>query len=40
MAGVVRARKDGRMAFCAIDDHHVRLVLDRAAEHMRHGENR
>ena len=37
IAGVVRARKDGRMAFYAIDDHHVRLVLDLAAEHMRHG---
>lgn len=40
MAGVVRARKDGRMAFYAIDDHHVRLVLDLAAEHMRHGDDR
>lgn len=40
MAGVVRARKDGRMAFYAIDDHHVRLVLDLAAEHMRHGPDR
>lgn len=40
MAGVVRARRDGRMAFYAIDDHHVRLVLDLAAEHMRHGHDR
>jgi len=40
MAGVVRAGKDGRMAFYAIDDHHVRLVLDLAAEHMRHGDDR
>ncbi len=40
MAGVVRARRDGRMAFYAIDDHHVRLVLDLAAEHMRHGDSR
>lgn len=40
MAGVVRARRDGRMAFYAIDDHHVRLVLDLAAEHMRHGDDR
>lgn len=36
MAGVVRARKDGRMAYYAIEDHHVRLVLDLAAEHLRH----
>ncbi len=36
MAGVVRARRDGRMAYYAIDDHHVRLVLDLAAEHLRH----
>lgn len=36
MAGVVRSRRDGRMAYYAIDDHHVRLVLDLAAEHMRH----
>ncbi len=40
IAGVVRARKDGRMAFYAIDDHHMRLVLDLAAEHMRHGNER
>jgi DNA-binding transcriptional ArsR family regulator len=37
MAGVVRARRDGRMAYYAIEDHHVRLVLDLAAEHLRHG---
>ena len=36
MAGVVRARRAGRMAYYAIDDHHVRLVLDLAAEHLRH----
>lgn len=40
MAGVVRARRDGRMAYYAIDDHHVRLVLDLAAEHLRHGDDR
>ena len=40
MAGVVRSRRDGRMAFYAIDDHHVRLVLDLAAEHLRHGDDR
>lgn len=37
MAGLVRSRRDGRMAYYAIDDHHVRLVLDLAAEHLRHG---
>lgn len=36
MAGVVRARRDGRMAYYALKDHHVRLVLDLAAEHIRH----
>ncbi|MCU1497786.1 MAG: transcriptional regulator [Acidimicrobiales bacterium] len=36
MAGIVRFRRDGRMAYYAIDDHHVRLVLDLAAEHLRH----
>ena len=39
MAGVVRSRKDGRMAYYAIEDHHVRLVLDLAAEHLRHGDH-
>lgn len=37
MAGVVRFRRDGRMAYYAIEDHHVRLVLDLAAEHLRQG---
>lgn len=36
MAGVVRARRHGRMAYYSIQDHHVRLVLDLAAEHERH----
>lgn len=36
MAGVVRSRRDGRNAFYGIADHHVRLVLDLAAEHLRH----
>ena len=40
MAGIVRSRRDGRMAFYAIEDHHVRLVLDLAAEHLRHGAER
>lgn len=39
MAGVVRGRKDGRMSYYAIEDHHVRLVLDLAAEHLRHGDD-
>ena len=39
MAGVVRSRKDGRMSYYAIEDHHVRLVLDIAAEHLRHGDH-
>ena len=37
MAGVVRVRRDGRMAYYSVHDHHVRLVLDLAAEHLRHG---
>ncbi len=36
IAGVVRVRRHGRMAYYAIKDHHVRLVLDLAAEHLRH----
>ena len=40
MAGVVRARRAGRMAFYALADHHVRLVLDLAAEHLRHETDR
>lgn len=36
MAGVVRSRRDGRMAYYSVQDHHVRLVLDLAAEHLRH----
>lgn len=36
MAGVVRSRRDGRMAYYSVQDHHVRLVLDLAAEHVRH----
>lgn len=40
MSGIVRSRRDGRMAYYAIEDHHVRLVLDLAAEHLRHGDDR
>lgn len=40
MAGVVRASRRGRMAYYAIDDHHVRLVLDVAVDHLRHGPGR
>jgi ArsR family transcriptional regulator, lead/cadmium/zinc/bismuth-responsive transcriptional repressor len=36
MAGMVRSRRAGRMAYYAVADHHVRLVLDLAAEHLRH----
>lgn len=36
MAGVVRARREGRMAYYAIDDRRVRRVLDLAAEHLSH----
>jgi len=36
MAGVVRSRRDGRMAYYSVQDHHVRLVLNLAAEHLRH----
>lgn len=36
-AGVVRARRDGRMVFYRLDDDHVRLLLDLSREHLRHG---
>lgn len=37
MAAVVRSRREGRMVFSTVEDRHVRLVLDLAAEHLRHG---
>ena len=38
MAGVVRARRDGRMMHYGLDDAHVRLLLDLSREHVRHGD--
>lgn len=35
-AGVVRARRGGRMVFYSLTDAHVRLLLDVSAEHLRH----
>lgn len=34
--GVVKVRRDGRMAFYSLSDGHVRLLLDVAVEHARH----
>jgi DNA-binding transcriptional ArsR family regulator len=41
-AGIVRARRAGRMMYYALDDSHVRLLLDLGREHLRHarGEGR
>lgn len=36
-AGVVRARREGRMMHYRLDDAHVRLLLDVSREHLRHG---
>jgi len=36
-AGIVRKRRAGRMIFYALDDAHVRLVLELSLEHLRHG---
>jgi DNA-binding transcriptional ArsR family regulator len=36
-AGVVRARRDGRMVWYRLDDDHVGLLLDLSREHLRHG---
>ena len=35
-AGIVRARRSGRMAYYSLDDAHVRMLLDVSAEHLRH----
>jgi len=35
-AGIVRARRAGRMMFYSLDDAHVRLLLDVSREHLRH----
>jgi DNA-binding transcriptional ArsR family regulator len=37
-AGVVRARRAGRMIHYRLDDAHVRLLLDLSREHLRHAE--
>lgn len=34
--GVVKVRRDGRMAYYSLSDGHVRLMLDVALEHQRH----
>lgn len=35
-AGVVRSRRSGRMSYYALDDAHVRLLLDLGREHLGH----
>ena len=37
-ARVVKARRSGRMAYYSLTDGHVRLLLDVALEHLRHGD--
>jgi DNA-binding transcriptional ArsR family regulator len=34
---LVRARKEGRMVFCALDDDHIRELFTRTKEHLLHG---
>jgi DNA-binding transcriptional ArsR family regulator len=36
-AGIVRARRAGRMVWYHLDDGHVALLLDLSREHLRHG---
>jgi ArsR family transcriptional regulator, lead/cadmium/zinc/bismuth-responsive transcriptional repressor len=36
-AGIVRNRRAGRMIYYALDDAHVRIVLELSLEHLRHG---
>ena len=38
-AGIVKARRDGRMMFYSLDDSHVRMLLDLSREHLRHAGN-
>lgn len=38
-AGVVRARRDGRMMFYRLDDDHIRLLLDLTRQHLQHGDD-
>lgn len=35
-AGIVKARRSGRMMFYSLDDAHVRILLDVSREHLRH----
>ena len=35
-AGIVTARRDGRMMFYRLDDDHIRLLLDLTRQHLRH----
>lgn len=35
-AGVVRARRDGKMMYYSLDDEHVRMLLEIGREHLRH----
>jgi DNA-binding transcriptional ArsR family regulator len=37
LAGLVRARKEGRTVYYRVDDAHVRLLLDVTVEHYLHG---
>ncbi|MDQ3739187.1 MAG: metalloregulator ArsR/SmtB family transcription factor [Actinomycetota bacterium] len=39
-AGIVRARRAGRMMFYSLDDEHVRRLLDLGREHLRHRDRR
>lgn len=39
-AGIVRARRSGRMMFYSLDDEHVRMLLDLGREHLRHRDGR
>jgi len=37
--GLVRARRDGRMVYYALDDAHVRTLYQQALDHVGHGES-
>ncbi|MEK7425570.1 MAG: metalloregulator ArsR/SmtB family transcription factor [Actinomycetota bacterium] len=37
-AGIVRARRSGRMMYYSLDDEHVRMLLNLSREHVRHRE--
>lgn len=38
-AGVVRNRRDGRTVHYALDDDHVRLILELSLQHLRHDDD-